>query len=84
MEGKRATYKYLYKISIEEIELLLKKQNNNCAICGVSFLIKKSAVDHCHTTGKVRGMLCRPCNSAIGLLGENTRTLNAAIRYLKK
>lgn len=83
LQGKAATLKYLYNVTIPQVEAQLKRQNNMCAICGDSFLTHKFAIDHCHTTGTFRGLLCRPCNSAIGLLKEDKRVLVQAIRYLK-
>ena len=78
--------KRLYGITIEEYNELKEKQNNKCAICGTDEknLIKKLAVDHCHTTGKVRGLLCRKCNSGIGFLQDDIEVLTNAIKYLKK
>lgn len=60
------------------------KQKGRCAICNTHqvFLKRSLSVDHCHTTGKVRGLLCGSCNSAIGLLKENTKTIENAIKYL--
>ena len=46
--------------------------------------IKSLSVDHCHTTGKVRGLLCQSCNTGIGLLKEDTKLFMAAIEYLEK
>lgn len=77
-----------YQISIEEYKSLFKNQNNLCAICdkpetarmyGVN---KYLAVDHCHKTGKVRGLLCKKCNQAIGLLDENIDLLDKIKIYL--
>jgi hypothetical protein len=78
-------YSAAYNLSIEEYVLLLAKQEGKCAICkctesrdGTRF-----AVDHCHDTGKVRGLLCRPCNSAIGFLKDDYHNALAAARYLE-
>ena len=57
-------------------------QNGLCEICGQLPGLNGLVVDHCHSTGRVRGLLCSPCNSAIGLLKENPATLLAAIEYL--
>lgn len=45
---------------------------------------KVLAVDHNHTTGKVRGLLCRRCNSTIGFMNDNTKTVQAAADYLAR
>lgn len=64
---------------------LLKEQNGVCKICKeLSKNKKRLAVDHCHVTGKVRGLLCDCCNRALGLLKDSTDVLLAAADYLKK
>ncbi len=75
-----------YGISLKEYSELLIKQNNNCAICQTpqSKLKTKLCIDHCHETGKVRGLLCHTCNRALGLLKDNTNILKEAIKYLDK
>ena len=69
---------------------LLQKQNGACAICKLpettksrSGRIKLLAVDHCHKTGWVRGLLCAACNQAIGLIKEDVDTAVAIINYLE-
>jgi hypothetical protein len=52
-----------------------------CQLCGGDH---RMAMDHCHTTGQVRGMLCRRCNQGIGLFGDNPALLRAAATYLEK
>ena len=75
--------KRLYGISIEEYEAMLEKQGKACYICN-SFPTSKKflCVDHCHTTGKIRGLLCDPCNKALGLLKEDKARLENMIRYI--
>ena len=53
-----------------------------CQICSKQF--ETLCVDHNHETGKVRGLLCRPCNIAISALGEDEQTMLNAIKYLKE
>ena len=68
---------------------MAEQQNFVCAICGKSNFPMKSissgclVVDHNHKTNKVRGLLCHNCNRALGLLQDNTETLENAINYLK-
>lgn len=81
-----------YGISIEEYYSLLKKQNGKCAICGNeetathNFYKQKQdlAVDHCHKTGKIRGLLCQDCNRGIGKFHEDITILKNAIEYLQR
>lgn len=55
-----------------------------CAICKSSLSWEEAVLDHCHDTGLVREYLCNKCNLAIGLFGDNTDSLESAIRYIKK
>lgn len=73
-----------YGIGLDDFDALLKIQGGLCAICKKSSGTKPLFVDHCHKTGKVRGLLCGSCNSAIGLLKESTTSMTRAIKYLKK
>ena len=68
-----------YGISPEDYDAMLAKQGGLCAIC---LNAAKLVVDHNHTTGRVRGLLCPECNQAIGLLRENRASLQNAITYL--
>lgn len=63
---------------------LLEKQNYSCAICGKhqDNCSRQLSADHCHSTGKVRGLLCFDCNSAIGRLGDNYEGVMRAANYL--
>ena len=73
-----------YGISHKEYNILVKNQNNLCAICIKEELGKSLAVDHCHKTGKIRGLLCSDCNRAIGMLKDDITILRNAIEYLSK
>lgn len=65
-------------------------QNPNCQICGVDFstmdMSKRDLrhIDHCHTTGKIRGVLCHHCNRMLGGARDNPETLAKAIEYLSR
>jgi len=64
---------------------MIISQNNCCAICKLEFKDKRHThVDHCHTTGKIRSILCHGCNTGIGLLKESPKILKSAIMYLNK
>lgn len=72
-----------YGLTAEDYDALLERQNGVCAICfkppkGKSRL----SVDHDHVTGRVRGLLCGPCNCSIGLLNEDADVFQSAINYL--
>ena len=74
-----------YGIGLRDYDALLLAQNGRCAICG-NAPTKQSDwhVDHDHGTGKVRGVLCRHCNRALGAVMDNPDTLQKAIQYLTK
>lgn len=62
-------------------------QDYKCGICNITLNLnvkcnKNTHIDHCHTTGKVRGLLCSKCNTGIGMFKENIITLKRAIRYI--
>ena len=81
-----AHLKRKFGITIEDYETMLDKQQGGCAICGKTEEASKQklAVDHCHSTGFVRGILCRACNTAIGLFEDNVETMSKAIEYLNE
>ena len=58
-------------------------QNNKCLICGNEQDGKDLAIDHCHTTNKVRGLLCNSCNLGLGCFKDNLDILASAIKYLE-
>ena len=70
-----------YNITEEDYDALLSQQGGVCAICGRP-PEKRLSVDHNHVTDAVRGLLCMPCNRAIGLLGDSVEGLTRAIDYL--
>ena len=79
--------KRVYNITIEDYEAMLGKQGGVCAICGgtetKSSQQENFSVDHCHTTGVIRGLLCNNCNRGLGLLGDTIESLTKALEYLK-
>lgn len=79
-----------FSIDKERFLQMLRDQDNKCKICGIDHEEWKSAnngkafaVDHCHTTGKIRGLLCSWCNKGLGHFKDNQEALLAAIQYLK-
>jgi hypothetical protein len=86
---ERGYFRRTYNITREEYLKMFEDQNHRCAICNEEgFKINSKAefllcVDHCHSTGKIRGLLCHNCNRALGLLKDNTSRLIKAIKYLE-
>lgn len=83
--NRNSLLKFRFGISHDIYEEMLKSQNFKCAICETDQkdLDKRLAVDHCHTTGTVRGLLCGSCNRALGLLKDDYKIVNKAKEYLK-
>ncbi len=83
---RNLTLKRLYGINIKQYDKIAAKQKNRCAICNrhQSKLNRSLGVDHDHTTGKNRGLLCRHCNLGIGSFQDSINTLKKAIKYLNK
>ena len=82
----KARLKRKYNITIEEYEALLESQDHSCKVCGKHATENhqgKLYIDHCHTTGKVRGLLCMKCNSALGLLNDDPEIIGNLLEYLK-
>ena len=88
--GKRSSantkLKARFGITVEQFEAKLKEQDGKCLICGAtqSVLGHKLAVDHNHTTGKIRGILCKSCNIGIGNLKDSPILLRQAADYLER
>lgn len=75
-----------YGITLQEHNQMFESQNGLCAICGNTGdgRWQKLCVDHDHSTGKVRELLCRNCNMVLGQVGDNIQTLESMIKYLNK
>ena len=88
MARKRKPPENRVRIPSAKYNELLNKQNNKCAICGIeggeNNRGDKLAVDHCHSSGKIRGLLCHKCNTALGLLKDSKENLHSAINYLSE
>lgn len=83
---RRTNYRIKYGLELEEVEAMYEAQGRRCAICRKDIVLggrSGAKVDHCHKTGKVRGLLCSPCNTGIGCLKDDTQILANAIRYLQ-
>lgn len=89
--AKKWELKKNFNITVEEYEILIIKQNNLCALCfqpekvkTIKGKFKKLAVDHCHKTNKIRGLLCYTCNIGIGLLKHDSNLLRKAALYCEE
>jgi hypothetical protein len=71
-----------YHLTPEKFMVFVEIQNKACAICKTPFT-KTPAIDHCHNSGKVRGLLCNACNTALGLFKDNLQAIKEAVRYLE-
>jgi len=87
--------KRLYGITVDDYHRMLSEQGGGCAMCKATDpntgsraykKIKRTAfdVDHCHTTGKVRGLLCSRCNRLVGLANDSADVARRLIEYLEK
>lgn len=81
------------KRSADAITLALRAQHDEiaaemeapvCGVCGGTEPGRRLAIDHDHVTGLVRGLLCRKCNAALGLLGDSVEGVEAALDYLRR
>lgn len=68
-----------YNLTHEEFQQMLLDQDHRCKICGQQTIL---VIDHCHTTGVVRGMLCRNCNTGLGMFEDCVETLRKAADYV--
>lgn len=89
-QNRQYNLKRNYKLSPKDYDDLLAKQNHVCAIClkpetGTNqFGLKRLAVDHDHSTQKIRGLLCGFCNMGLGMFRDNSQSLLNAATYLEK
>jgi len=81
LQCKKADLKRLCGLTIEQRDDLLTKQNGICPICKDAVL--QPHVDHCHKTGKIRGILCSKCNMLLGFLDDSPKKAHAAVDYIK-
>jgi len=84
-------YMMEYGLTLEDYNKMMIIQNNKCGICGREEEVlyiktqkpKSLSVDHCHQSGKARGLLCSKCNTGIGMFKENVENMENAIKYLE-
>jgi Recombination endonuclease VII len=86
----KAKLKANFGLTMEDVERMFQEQDGKCAICFREIILRNknkfnsAAVDHDHTTGEVRGLLCGHCNKALGLVGDSVDVLRRAIWYLSR
>lgn len=71
-----------YGVTPEDLERVLRNQGGVCAIC--SGILTHPHIDHCHISGKFRGILCVTCNTGLGKFGDSVERIQKAIRYLQR
>lgn len=76
---RKTRLKQLYNTTVEDVNNKILEQNGLCGVCDEP---KQLVIDHCHNSGNFRGMLCRDCNLALGLLRDKIDNLTRAINYL--
>lgn len=81
----KSRLKTRYNLSVEQYKAMLDGQEGVCAICKSDSPQRKNSlgffVDHCHETGKIRGLLCHPCNLAVGWIDKNRKNIDKAKTY---
>jgi len=73
---------YVYGLLPEDFDALLAKQDGRCAICGD--ILTSPHVDHCHKSGRVRGLLCSYCNHAVGDVRERLDIVDSLRNYIDR
>ena len=84
-ENQRAYTVKKMGLSMDDLAKMYDKTDGRCYICGTKEEAdgKYLAIDHCHKSGNVRGLLCMPCNTGLGNFKDNVQTLRNAIKYLE-
>jgi hypothetical protein len=88
-KGKKSSantkLKARFGITLDQYEEMYKQQDGKCLICGATESIHghRLAVDHCHTTLKIRGLLCKSCNVGLGNFYEKPELLRNAAKYIE-
>lgn len=81
---KNSKLKYDFGITLEQYNQMIANQRGVCAICKKPFSDKTPHVDHCHKTGKIRGIVHPRCNLLLGMAGDDVELLQQCIIYLKE
>jgi hypothetical protein len=71
-----------YGLTLDQFHAIYERQDFSCAICGKDDV--KLVIDHCHSTGIVRGLLCTRCNVGLGIFGDSVEQIHRGVAYLQK
>lgn len=84
--AKNANLKRLYGMTLDQFESMLQSQGGRCKSCQTDKPGGRGAfhVDHCHQTGRIRGLLCHKCNVTLGNAGDSIEWLMSLVRYLQE
>lgn len=83
INGREVTRFWRWGLLQADIDVMVKEQNNKCSVCGECFT-RTPHIDHCHTTGLIRGLLCFRCNILLGMARDRISVLKQAIVFLTK
>jgi len=84
LERQKIYYrKKKFGITPENLNVMLEDQDHKCALC-LKEINETADIDHCHTSGKVRGLLCRQCNLGLGMFYDKIEIFERIIKYLKR
>lgn len=86
---RRMNLKKTYDMTPEQYASMLSEQNNKCFLCDFSHRTngkreEQLHIDHCHVTGKIRGLLCTQCNKGLGCFKDRIDVLQKAVQYLQR
>lgn len=83
--SKESFLRNKWKLTIDDFESMMNKQDRKCAICGKREDEMKRGfhIDHNHATGKIRGLLCLNCNTGLGMFKDNPKLISKAKEYLE-
>lgn len=84
IRNRKSKLKRAFGLTVQQYDEMLVAQGGRCALCGSDFPGGRGrfVVDHCHDTGKIRGLLCNLCNVGLGALRDSPQLLQKAIHYL--
>lgn len=85
IRGRTSDLKKRYGITVDEFNEMIEKQENKCGLCEERlFSGRRTHVDHCHSSGKIRKLLCPNCNTGLGKFKDSPNLLRKAAAYLEE